>query len=149
MDRVAVFVDAGYLFAQGAVALVGQKLPRAAITLDHEKAVVTLADFARNVSGVDLLRVYWYDGTSTGPTAQHIALAHLPSLKIRHGFVNSSGQQKGVDSLIVTDLITLARNHAMSDAVLLSGDEDIRVGVQQAQEFGGSRTPARNPPEPR
>ena len=28
MDRVAVFVDAGYLFAQGSVALGGQKLPR-------------------------------------------------------------------------------------------------------------------------
>jgi hypothetical protein len=41
-----------------------------------------------------------------------------------------------VDSLIVTDMITLARNRVMSDAVLLSGDEDIRVGVQQAQEFG-------------
>jgi uncharacterized LabA/DUF88 family protein len=136
MDRVAVFVDAGYLFAQGAVALVGQKLPRAAVVLDHERAAETLARFAQGISGVDLLRVYWYDGTSTGPTAQHLALAHLPSVKIRLGFVNSSGQQKGVDSLIVTDMITLARNHAMSDAVLLSGDEDLRVGVQQAQEFG-------------
>ena len=56
MDRVAVFVDAGYLFAQGAVALVGQKLPRAAISLDHEKAVETLANFARSISNVDLLR---------------------------------------------------------------------------------------------
>jgi len=136
MDRVAVFVDAGYLFAQGALALVGQKLPRASITLDHEKVLESLTDFARDVAKVDLLRVYWYDGTSTGPTAQHIALAHLPSLKVRLGFVNSSGQQKGVDSLIVTDMITLARNGAMSDAVLLSGDEDLRVGVQQAQEFG-------------
>ena len=50
--------------------------------------------------------------------------------------MNSSGPAKGVDSLIVTDMITLARNGAMSDAVLLSGDEDLRVGVQQAQEFG-------------
>jgi hypothetical protein len=50
--------------------------------------------------------------------------------------VNSVGEQKGVDSLIVTDMIALARNHAMSEAVLLSGDEDLRVGVQQAQEFG-------------
>jgi hypothetical protein len=33
-------------------------------------------------------------------------------------------------------MITLARNHAMSEALLLSGDEDLRVGVQQAQEFG-------------
>jgi len=33
-------------------------------------------------------------------------------------------------------MITLARNGAMSDAILLSGDEDLRVGVQQAQEYG-------------
>lgn len=136
MDRVAVFVDAGYLFAQGSVALAGQKLPRGRLVLDHEKAIDALADFATRVSGVDLLRVYWYDGTSTGPSSQHITLAHLARVKVRLGFVNSFGEQKGVDSLIVTDMITLARNHAMSEAVLLSGDEDLRVGVQQAQEFG-------------
>lgn len=50
--------------------------------------------------------------------------------------MNSVGEQKGVDSLIVTDMIALARNRAISDAVLVSGDEDLRVGVQQAQEFG-------------
>lgn len=80
--------------------------------------------------------MYWYDGTSTGPTAQHLTLAHLNDVKVRLGFVNSVGEQKGVDSLIVTDMIALARNRVMSDAVLISGDEDIRVGVQQAQEFG-------------
>jgi NYN domain-containing protein len=136
MDRVAVFVDAGYLFAQGSVALAGQKLPRGRLVLDHEKAIDTLADFATRVGGVDLLRVYWYDGTSTGPSSQHITLAHLARVKVRLGFVNSVGEQKGVDSLIVTDMIALARNHAISEAVLLSGDEDLRVGVQQAQEFG-------------
>lgn len=136
MDRVAVFVDAGYLFAQGSVALAGQKLPRGRLVLDHEKAIDALADFATRVSGVDLLRVYWYDGTSTGPSAQHITMAHVARVKVRLGFVNSFGEQKGVDSLIVTDMIALARNHAMSEAVLLSGDEDLRVGVQQAQEFG-------------
>ena len=55
MDRVAVFVDAGYLFAQGSVALAGQKLPRGRLALDHEKAIGALADFATGVSGVDLL----------------------------------------------------------------------------------------------
>ena len=50
--------------------------------------------------------------------------------------MNPQGQQKGVDSLIVTDMITLARNRAMAECVLLSGDEDLRVGVQQAQVYG-------------
>lgn len=136
MDRVAVFVDAGYLFAQGSVALCGQKQPRGAINLEHELAAAAIEALATRLSGIPLLRIYWYDGTSTGPTPQHLALAHLPRVKVRLGFVNSVGEQKGVDSLIVTDMITLARNRAMTDAVLLSGDEDLRVGVQQAQEFG-------------
>ena len=136
MDRVAVFVDAGYVFAQGSVLLSGKKLPRAEITLAHLEAVKAFGKFATEVSRVPLLRVYWYDGTSTGPTAQHLTLAHLQDVKVRLGFVNSVGEQKGVDSLIVTDMIALARNRAISDAVLVSGDEDLRVGVQQAQEFG-------------
>jgi len=136
MNRVAVFVDAGYVFAQGSVLLAGRKLPRGQTSLDHSGAVASLATFAERVAGVALLRVYWYDGTSSGPTAQHLTLAHLDNVKVRLGFVNSVGEQKGVDSLIVTDMIALARNRAICDAVLVSGDEDLRVGVQQAQEFG-------------
>jgi uncharacterized LabA/DUF88 family protein len=52
--------------------------------------------------------------------------------KVRLGFVNRAGEQKGVDSLIVTDMISPARNRAMADAVLRSGDEDLRVGVIQS-----------------
>jgi hypothetical protein len=129
-------VDAGYVFAQGSVLLAGRKLPRAQITLVHEAAIKAFGEFAEKVSRVPLLRVYWYDGTSTGPTPQHLTLAHLQDVKVRLGFVNRVGEQKGVDSLIVTDMIALARNGAISDAVLVSGDEDLRVGVQQAQEFG-------------
>lgn len=136
MDRVAVFVDAGYLFAQGSALLTGQKRQRGDLTLDTARVVEALGAFAEDVSTLPLLRIYWYDGTSIGPTAQHITLAHMPSVKVRLGFVNRAGEQKGVDSLIVTDMINMARNRAMTDAVLLSGDEDIRVGVQQAQEFG-------------
>ena len=136
MDRVAVFVDAGYLFAQGSKELCGAKQIRGNIRLDHTALVDALKGFAENISGLPLLRIYWYDGTSQGPTTQHIELAYLKDMKVRLGFVNSVGQQKGVDSLIVTDMLTLARNRAMADCTLLSGDEDLRVGVQQAQEYG-------------
>ena len=57
-------------------------------------------------------------------------------MKVRLGFINSAGQQKGVDSLIVTDLIGLARQKAICDALLISGDEDVRIGVQIAQNYG-------------
>ena len=136
MDRVAVFVDAGYLFAQGSKEITGKRLRRGKISLDHQALIRALKEFAEGISGLPLLRIYWYDGTSQGPTSQHNTLADQANTKVRLGFVNSSGQQKGVDSLIVTDMISLARNHAMADCVLLSGDEDIRVGVQQAQEYG-------------
>jgi hypothetical protein len=136
MDRVAIFVDAGYFFAQGSVLLAGKKTSRGDVSPDFDKILDALEEFAARIAKLPLLRIYWYDGTSTGPTPQHIALAYKPRVKVRLGFVNTSGQQKGVDSLIVTDMITLARNRSMCDAVLMSGDEDIRVGVQQAQEFG-------------
>lgn len=88
--------------------------------------------------GARLLRVYWYDGlTRTGRlSSEQEQVANAPYAKLRLGTVNSRGEQKGVDSLIVTDLIDLARNRAITDAVLLSGDEDIRIGVQIAQTFG-------------
>lgn len=136
MDRAAVFVDAGYLFAAGSKLIAGEKLSRGELRLDYDEVVRTFESLARELTGLPLLRIYWYDGTATGPTPQQLTLAYRPSIKMRLGFVNQQGQQKGVDSLIVTDLISLARNRAMADAVLLTGDEDIRVGVQQAQEFG-------------
>ena len=114
----------------------GEKLKRGEMTLDHSAAAAKLKEFAETHSNLNLLRTYWYDGTSGGPTPQHSTLAELPDVKVRLGFVNTVGQQKGVDSLIVTDMITLARNGAIAECVLLSGDEDLRVGVQLAQEHG-------------
>ena len=75
MDRVAVFVDAGYLFAQGPKELCGVKVPRRSIGLDYTVLRATLTEFAERLSCLPLLRNYWYDGTSQGPSAQHIVLA--------------------------------------------------------------------------
>ncbi|MCH8999833.1 MAG: NYN domain-containing protein [Proteobacteria bacterium] len=139
MDRVAIYVDAGYLFAQGSVALTGSKQPRSLLSLDDSAVLAELTGVAdAKTGGISLLRVYWYDGAISykGPTAEQARLAHMDNVKLRLGFVNSSGQQKGVDSLIVTDLIELARHGAITDAVLVSGDEDVRIGVQIAQSFG-------------
>jgi len=135
MDRVAVFIDAGYLFAAGSTLLAGHKLRRGEVRLDEVAALAFFDGLAR-ATGLPLLRLYWYDGTNAGPSPVHTSLAYRSNVKVRLGIVNSAGEQKGVDSLIVTDLINLSRNRAMADAVLLTGDEDIRVGVQQAQELG-------------
>ena len=138
-DRVAVFVDAGYLFAQGSAALSGSKQRRVDIAIDAQKVVEALKTIALDrAESCSLLRIYWYDGAIGGsrPTTDQALLAHLDDVKLRLGFVNNAGQQKGVDSLIVTDLIELARQKSICDAVLMSGDEDVRVGVQIAQNYG-------------
>lgn len=136
MKRTAVFVDAGYLFAQGSALLSGQKQPRNALSLDADVIRSRLEDFALKKTGARLLRIYWYDGASGRPTAEQSRLAEMDDIKLRLGFLNNAGQQKGVDSLIVTDLVELARNGSLCDAVLMSGDEDVRVGVTLAQTFG-------------
>jgi len=140
MKRVAVFVDAGYLFAQGSALLAGrEKRPRSEISLDASAIVARLkTDACRVAPNAELLRIYWYDGAlgGTRPTSDQATLARQDNVKLRLGSVNSSGQQKGVDSLIVTDLIELARLNSICDAVLLAGDEDVRIGVQIAQSYG-------------
>ncbi|MDX8523370.1 NYN domain-containing protein [Mesorhizobium sp. MSK_1335] len=139
MDRCAVFVDAGYLFAQGSVALTGSKKPRSELLLDAPTVIDELIALAyAKAPDCRILRVYWYDGAIGGsrPTSDQALVANLDDVKLRLGFINSHGQQKGVDSLIVTDLIELARLKSISDALLLSGDEDVRVGVQIAQNYG-------------
>ena len=139
MSRIAVFVDAGYLFAQGSTALTGSTQKRIGLSLDEGAALAALLTVANEKSdGASLLRVYWYDGAlgHGGPTLEQEAVANCDNVKLKLGFINKQGQQKGVDSLIVTDLIDLARNHAISDALLMSGDEDVRIGVEIAQGLG-------------
>ena len=138
MDRVSVFVDAGYLYAQGSTALVGRKQPRADLILDEVALVGALSAFALGCDpGTSLLRIYWYDGLGAGrETSEQQRIAETPNVKVRFGVINSSGQQKGVDSLIVTDLVDLARAGAIASAVVLSGDEDVRIGVEIAQRYG-------------
>lgn len=139
MHRTAIFVDAGYLFAQGSAALTGSSKKRENLVLDAPAVVAALrAVLTTQCPGCSLLRIYWYDGgVGAGRlSADQALLARLDDVKVRLGFINSAGQQKGVDSLIVTDLIELARQKAICDAILLSGDEDVRVGVQIAQNYG-------------
>ncbi len=138
MGNVAVFVDCGYLFTQGSVAISGTKIERQKLSLNAPAIIEELKKLAsKKASGCRLLRIYWYDGlVSSSLSSEQSRLAGLGDVKLRLGFVNSAGQQKGVDSLIVTDLIELARLQSISDAILLAGDEDLRIGVQISQSYG-------------
>lgn len=60
----------------------------------------------------------------------------MNDLKVRLGTLNSAGEQKQVDPLIITEMMSLSQKGAVSDLVLVSGDADLIVGVQFAQDFG-------------
>jgi uncharacterized LabA/DUF88 family protein len=133
----AIFVDAGYLYAAAGRLVAGTE-DRRAFDLDAEGLIDALIDRARALfADSRLLRVYWYDGARRRiHTADQQAIAELPDVKVRLGNLNASNQQKGVDSLIRTDLESLARHRAISDAALLGGDEDLVSAVEAAQGYG-------------
>lgn len=135
VDRFGVFVDAGYLFAAAGELCCGTR-DRSKLDLDPEAVAEGLAQLAAGKCELQHLRTYWYDGArDASPTAQHLAIAQLPGVKIRLGRLTTGGQ-KGVDSRIVRDLIILSQERAISVAFLLGGDEDLREGVSEAQERG-------------
>lgn len=133
----AIFVDAGYLYAAAGRLVAGTE-DRRAFDLDAEGLIEALIDRARSVfADSRLLRVYWYDGARRRiHTAEQQTIAELPDVKVRLGNLNANNQQKGVDSLIRSDLESLARHRAISDAALLGGDEDLVSAVEAAQGYG-------------
>ncbi|MGC4995393.1 MULTISPECIES: NYN domain-containing protein [unclassified Streptomyces] len=133
----AIFVDAGYLYAAAGRLVAGTE-DRRAFDLDAEGLIDALIDKARSIfADSRLLRVYWYDGARRRiHTAEQQTIAELPDVKVRLGNLNAHNQQKGVDSLIRTDLESLARHRAISDAALLGGDEDLVSAVEAAQGYG-------------
>ncbi|MFJ8592630.1 NYN domain-containing protein [Streptomyces sp. NPDC093598] len=133
----AIFVDAGYLYAAAGRLVAGTE-DRRAFDLDAEGLIDALIDKARTIfADSRLLRVYWYDGARRRiHTAEQQTVAELPDVKVRLGNLNANNQQKGVDSLIRSDLESLARHRAISDAALLGGDEDLVSAVEAAQGYG-------------
>ena len=142
MDRFAVMVDAGYLLHQGVEIASGRASDeRRDLELTDPPALIQLlvaqSKAALGLQGTKLLRVYWYDGVlAGGHTSQQRQICELPDVSFRAGMVNSRGQQKGVDSLIVTDLVELASNRAISDAALVTGDSDLAIAIELAQKKG-------------
>ncbi|WP_457461224.1 NYN domain-containing protein [Streptomyces sp. TE5632] len=152
----AIFVDAGYLYAAAGRLVAGTE-DRRAFDLDAEGLIDALIDRARTIfADSRLLRVYWYDGARRRiHTAEQQTIAELPDVKVRLGNLNANNQQKGVDSLIRSDLESLARHRAISDAALLGGDEDLVPAVEAAQGYGArvhlwgiEATEGRNQAEP-
>ncbi|MCW2903589.1 MAG: hypothetical protein JWO67_5854 [Streptosporangiaceae bacterium] len=134
--RYAVFVDAGYLYAASG-ALLLDATSRREYRVAAEKLIRALTAHAAEELRGELLRVYWFDAApKRQPTVDQRVIANLPLVKLRLGNLNAQGQQKGVDAQLRADLEALARHRAITDAVLLAGDEDMLPAVEAAQRYG-------------
>lgn len=135
-SQSAIFVDAGFLLAVGGTQVAGTSL-RSAFTVDYKKLVQGILDLASRHSGVEALRMYWYDASKDALfTDQHKRIGLLPDVKVRLGRISFNGEQKGVDLKLGLDLVGIARHRAASVAFLVSGDDDLAEAVEEAQDLG-------------
>jgi uncharacterized LabA/DUF88 family protein len=133
--RSAVLVDVGYLLGTAGRTLLNTTY-RHYIRCDYRALMAGVIANVKEHSGMSVLRVYWYDAAYNAvPTYEQRTVATIPGVKLRLGRM-VQGRQNGVDSLIVRDLMTLARERAMATAYLITGDEDVREGVAAAQDMG-------------
>lgn len=134
--KYAVLVDVGYLYAAAGEVLLSAK-ERKEYRVAADELIQALQKHAEERIHGELLRIYWYDAARDRvPTVDQRVIAQLPWVKVRLGNLNARGQQKGVDAQIRSDLEALARHHAVSDTILLAGDEDMVPAVEAAQAYG-------------
>jgi len=135
VDRCALFVDAGYVLTDGAMAVHGTRRGES-VSWDYEGLLQLLSSLARERSGLPLLRCYWYEATVDGRrTAEQDALADVPGIKLRVAKIRP-GRREGVETEIHRDLTTLARNNAISDALVVSAEEDLAQVIADVQDLG-------------
>jgi uncharacterized LabA/DUF88 family protein len=136
LARYAIIVDVGYIYA-AAGELLFNTSSRREFRVDADKLISALTRHADGLIRGELLRVYWYDAARDRvPTIDQRVIAQMAWVKLRLGNLNARGQQKGVDAQIRADMEALARHRAITDAVLIAGDEDMVPAVEAAQAFG-------------
>ena len=136
LSRYAIMIDVGYIYAS-AGELLFSSAARRDYRVDADKLIQSLTRHADDQVRGELLRVYWYDAARDRvPTIDQRVIAQMPWVKLRLGNLNARGQQKGVDAQIRADMEALARHRAITDAVLVAGDEDMVPAVEAAQAFG-------------
>ena len=136
LSRYAIMIDVGYIYASAGELLFSASY-RHEYRVDAAELIRGLIREASEKVRGELLRVYWYDAARDRvPTFDQRVIAQMPLVKLRLGNLNARGQQKGVDAQIRADMEALARHRAITDAVLVAGDEDMVPAVEAAQAFG-------------
>lgn len=146
VDRVAIFIDAGYL----------EKI----LEKDFGGARIDYGKLAAELSsGKELLRTYSYNcppyqgnpptpdeaKRKAGADAFYAQLKKLPRFAVRLGRLTKRScrkcgdtvfQQKRADLMLGVDLANMSARQAISKAVLVAGDSDLIPAVEVAKECG-------------
>jgi NYN domain len=135
LDRCALFVDASYALADGALAVHGTR-NRDSVSWDYAGLLKLFGSLSRDRTGLPLLRCYWYDTVADGDrAAEHDTLADIPGVKLRLSKARPS-RKEGVEAEIRKDLTALARNHAVTDVIIVSAEEDLGPVIAEVQDLG-------------
>ncbi|MGO9293503.1 MAG: NYN domain-containing protein [Streptosporangiaceae bacterium] len=129
MDRCALFVDAGYVLADSAMADRGTSQQESA-AWDYAGLIKFLTGLARDRSGLPVLRCYWYQSA-----AHDDAVANLPGVKLRTA-LGQRGRSGNAHAEMGRDIRTLARNRAVADMVIVSAREELAPVVTEVQDLG-------------
>ena len=134
-DKYAIMIDAGYLFAEGSKLMFGSvvnsHISGDRLKLNLKNRINSFFEDELDEEVPRFLRMYWYDAKDRSDW-----IAQRPGVTLRLGRVNQKGTQKGVDGAIIRDMLTLARNRAVTDIFLMSGDEDLIEGVTGIKDLG-------------
>ncbi len=146
MQRVAIFIDGGYL----------EKI----LKQDFHRSKLNFESFSNKIirtvsQNADLLRTYYYNCLpyQSNPATQeevqrfsarqkfYTSLEQIPYYDIRLGklakrkdqYGNYKFEQKRVDVLLSVDLVQLASKGRISDAVIVGGDSDFEPAIRMAK----------------
>ena len=140
LSRIALFIDAGYLEKVLKVDFKGARI-------DYKELVEEIS------SGFDLLRTYYYycmpymSNPSTEEEKERYrkkqkiiySLKKIPRFELRQGKLKKQGgefEQKRVDVMLCVDLVRLSWNKAISQCIIISGDDDLVPAIKDAKDAG-------------
>ncbi|MGP7999542.1 MAG: NYN domain-containing protein [Streptosporangiaceae bacterium] len=138
---VMAFVDAGYLVAGARKRLKLANTPR----INGDQLFLWASHAWTSRLGGVLLRAYLYDAAYPGDAAEYAdqrayfdQLGTAPNIRLRLGHLvrraagspRAAWQQKGVDTLLVLDLVRMAQQRAFDTAMVVAGDRDLAEALR-------------------
>ena len=137
--QVAIFVDAGYMFALGSIALTGSALPRPRMGVHVEPLQDSLKKVVREVAGAKpIVRTYWYDNSTSNRAMsnEQLKIGEIDGIKLRLVALHQQNVKTGTASAIARDLIELSSKGSISDALVLARNDTLRTAIEICQSYG-------------